>query len=191
MSFEMIFLIIVSFFIYDTYNDNKYIRLIMRYSKYYKIIGVVIVSISVYYFVKINPMKFRDFLLHFNQFIKYAPVDRNITTGLKNISELYNKYPQNGTHISPLPNDGGGGGGSNQNNSMIDKNATKRSVSGIKKKYIAAQQEWKCGKCGTLLNAWYEVDHKVRLENGGSNDVGNLIALCRECHGHKTVMECI
>jgi 5-methylcytosine-specific restriction endonuclease McrA len=67
--------------------------------------------------------------------------------------------------------------------------ATKRSVSETKKKYIASQQQWKCGNCDIQLPAWFEVDHKIRLENGGSNHVDNLVALCRDCHGKKTAME--
>ena len=66
---------------------------------------------------------------------------------------------------------------------------TKRSVSETKKKYVASNQNWQCGDCGKQLNAWFEVDHKIRLEHGGGNDVGNLIALCRDCHGKKTAME--
>ena len=69
------------------------------------------------------------------------------------------------------------------------KTGTKRSVSETKKKYVASQQEWKCGHCDKQLNAWFEVDHKIRLEHGGGNDVQNLVALCRECHGKKTAME--
>jgi hypothetical protein len=64
-----------------------------------------------------------------------------------------------------------------------------RSVSGMKKKYVASQQDWKCGECRKQLDYTYEVDHKIRLEHGGGNDVQNLIALCRECHGKKTVLE--
>ena len=67
--------------------------------------------------------------------------------------------------------------------------ATKRSVSETKKKYVASNQDWRCGDCNERLNAWFEVDHKVRLEYGGGNDVQNLVALCRECHGKKTAME--
>jgi hypothetical protein len=67
--------------------------------------------------------------------------------------------------------------------------ATKRSVSETKKKFVASQQNWKCGDCKNQLNAWFEVDHKVRLEHGGGNDVSNLVALCRDCHGKKTAME--
>ena len=66
---------------------------------------------------------------------------------------------------------------------------TNRSVSGTKKKYIAAQQNWKCGHCNKQLDAWFEVDHKIRLDQGGSNHVTNLIALCRDCHGKKTTLE--
>jgi hypothetical protein len=55
--------------------------------------------------------------------------------------------------------------------------------------YVASQQNWKCGNCKEQLSAWFEVDHKVRLERGGSNEVSNLVALCRECHGEKTAME--
>ena len=69
------------------------------------------------------------------------------------------------------------------------KNGTKRSVSETKKKYVAAQQEWKCGHCESQLDHTFEIDHKVRLEYGGGNDVQNLIALCRNCHGKKTASE--
>ena len=69
------------------------------------------------------------------------------------------------------------------------KGGTKRSVSETKKKYIASIQDWKCGHCHEQLNHTFEIDHKVRLEYGGGNDVQNLIALCRNCHGKKTASE--
>jgi len=67
--------------------------------------------------------------------------------------------------------------------------STKRSVSETKKKYVASNQGWKCGDCKQQLNAWFEVDHIKRLEYGGTNEVSNLVALCRDCHGKKTAME--
>ena len=69
------------------------------------------------------------------------------------------------------------------------KNGTKRSVSETKKKFVASSQNWKCGNCNKQLNHTFEVDHKKRLEYGGTNEVSNLIALCRNCHGEKTAME--
>ena len=75
------------------------------------------------------------------------------------------------------------------NSGVATTNSVKRSVSETKKKYIASQQNWMCGKCGKQLPAWFEVDHKVRLEHGGDNHISNLEALCRDCHGEKTAME--
>ena len=66
---------------------------------------------------------------------------------------------------------------------------TKRAVSETKKKYVASMQDWKCGQCNAKLKHTFEVDHKIRLEHGGGNEVTNLVALCRECHGEKTSME--
>ena len=43
--------------------------------------------------------------------------------------------------------------------------------------------------CQQKLPAWFEVDHKVRLEYGGDNNINNLVALCRDCHGKKTALE--
>lgn len=64
-----------------------------------------------------------------------------------------------------------------------------RQVTQLMKKKIAAQQQWKCGHCTTILDASYEVDHILALYKGGSNSEANLIALCRNCHGKKTVNE--
>ena len=65
----------------------------------------------------------------------------------------------------------------------------KRCVSETKKKYVASNQNWKCGHCNNQLEAWYEIDHKIRLEHGGDNHINNLVALCRNCHGKKTAIE--
>jgi len=64
-----------------------------------------------------------------------------------------------------------------------------RSVSQLLKKKVAANQKWKCGHCINILDASYEVDHILALYKGGSNDEQNLVALCRNCHGKKTVNE--
>jgi hypothetical protein len=67
--------------------------------------------------------------------------------------------------------------------------SSKRSVSGLMKKKVAADQSWKCGHCAAVLDESYEVDHKLALDYGGTNDRSNLIALCRNCHGKKTMAE--
>ena len=84
---------------------------------------------------------------------------------------------------------GGGGGGGSSGGGGCSGGATKRSVSETKKKFVAASQGWKCRSCNNMLPAWFEVDHTTRLDQGGTNNVDNLVALCRECHGKKTAME--
>jgi 5-methylcytosine-specific restriction endonuclease McrA len=46
---------------------------------------------------------------------------------------------------------------------------------------------WKCGHCNQQLDHTFEVDHILDLQYGGSNNVDNLVALCRNCHGKKTM----
>lgn len=65
----------------------------------------------------------------------------------------------------------------------------KRNVSALLKKKVAASQQWKCASCNGLLDETYEIDHKIALENGGTNDLNNLWALCPHCHRKKTVNE--
>jgi 5-methylcytosine-specific restriction endonuclease McrA len=62
-----------------------------------------------------------------------------------------------------------------------------RKVSDQLKKIVASQQHWNCKKCKNILDATYEVDHILALEDGGNNDINNLQALCRNCHGKKTM----
>ncbi|WP_069238786.1 MULTISPECIES: HNH endonuclease [Burkholderia cepacia complex] len=55
---------------------------------------------------------------------------------------------------------------------------------------IAVAQEFKCRRCGCVWLPWRDqVDHDVPLEQGGSNDDGNLQLLCDDCHKAKTAEE--
>lgn len=65
----------------------------------------------------------------------------------------------------------------------------KRNVSSLTKKMVASNQQWKCGSCKQTLDYTYEIDHHIPLFKGGNNEINNLIALCRNCHGKKTLLE--
>ena len=69
------------------------------------------------------------------------------------------------------------------------KKKIKRNVTQGQKKYVASIQKWRCGHCDKLLDVSYEVDHIHPLYKGGTNDLSNLVALCRNCHGVKTTKE--
>lgn len=62
-----------------------------------------------------------------------------------------------------------------------------RKVSEQLKKIVASKQKWGCKNCKNILEATYEIDHIIALEDGGSNNIDNLQALCRNCHGKKTM----
>ena len=63
----------------------------------------------------------------------------------------------------------------------------KRNITATTKKVIAANQQWHCNICKNILDASYEVDHIIPLYKGGNNELHNLQALCRNCHGMKTI----
>jgi 5-methylcytosine-specific restriction endonuclease McrA len=200
MRLEIFILGITAFFIYNAYHDGKYTKMVMVFKKYYKMIFYALLGVGIYIILKRNPTQGRNMLLYANNVVKFMPIDKSSMDMLSPVFDFTNSNSNN-----YLENEGGGAGFMGSLNNMLPqqnnnnnserrllgsgKTGTKRSVSETKKKYVAAQQSWKCGDCGEQLNAWFEVDHKVRLEYGGGNDVQNLVALCRECHGKKTAME--
>jgi hypothetical protein len=167
MKTELILFACVVFYIADTVYDGKYSSQITKYKKHFKIISVLFVAFSLYVFMRKNPSESHNMMGHLNGMIKYMPID-------KQSRDLLTPFLMNQQEQRILTSGG---------------DANSRSVSGTKKKWVAAQQGWKCKECNVQLDAWFEVDHKTRLADGGSNQVDNLVALCRNCHGKKTTIE--
>jgi hypothetical protein len=193
MRFEIVIFLITAFFMYDAYNDGKFMKMLKSGKKYYQMAFYGVLGLGIYLMLKRNPQQSKQMLLCANNMVKYLPISRSSidmispildftdTSVEKNVdSDFTGQFMNSFNRANGL---------SEQRILSSGKGATKRSVSETKKKYVASQQGWKCGHCGCSLNAWFEVDHKVRLEHGGGNDVSNLVALCRECHGKKTAME--
>jgi hypothetical protein len=199
MRIEIILFIAAAALIYNIYTDGKYIKYFFAYKKYYQMAGIALGAIFLYYVIKKNPLRAHEMIAASNDYMKYAPIDRNtsnLISPILNFTKNNISVPPSAPSGTPFPylNLGnlGGGGLQQRDEARIresGKKATKRSVSETKKKFVAAQQNWMCGKCQKQLPAWFEVDHKIRLEYGGSNHVDNLVALCRDCHGKKTTIE--
>jgi len=199
MRFEIILFLIAGFIMANIYTDGKYMKIALSWKKYYQMAGVAIGALMIYWVIRRRPAQAREMLSASNDYLKYLPVDKNASSIISPILDFTTKqniladqywgsYSQQegGYNYPVVPMR------QQQSENRIlksGKQATKRSVSETKKKYVASSQNWKCGGCGKQLTAWFEVDHKVRLEYGGSNEVSNLVALCRECHGEKTTME--
>ena len=200
MNYGLIIILITLFLIANIYYDGEFIKKIKTWKKYYQIIGIIFAGFSLYVFLKKFPNDTNNVLKYTNNMIKYMPIDKDTTSFLNPLFKMSNGFSEN---MQNMNNSNNGQNMQNmqamqmtQNMSGIQKKvlssgntSNKRSVSETKKKYVAAEQGWKCGDCKKQLPAWYEVDHKVRLEYGGTNHINNLVALCRDCHGKKTAFE--
>lgn len=203
MKFELLIFGITAFFIANTYHDGKYVAILKSWKKYYQMAGIAFAGVSAYAFIKKYPSHSRSLFSHANGIIKYMPIDKeagDLLSPILNMSQQclggpesfaginqHQAHQAHQAHHYPMMN-----AGKNPQETRIlnsGKQGTKRSVSETKKKFVAAEQGWKCGNCQKQLPAWFEVDHKTRLDQGGSNHVDNLVALCRDCHGQKTAFE--
>jgi hypothetical protein len=185
-----------AFFIYNSYHDGKYTKMLVSYKKYYQMAFYVVLGLGVYLTLKRSPTQGKNMLVCANNVVKYMPIDKSSLEMLSPIFDLTGSgFMDEGHRFDGGVGMGGqnamGGGmrGQNAMGGSMGGQKVNRSVSGMKKKYVASQQDWKCGECRKQLDYTYEVDHRIRLEHGGGNDVQNLVALCRECHGKKTVLE--
>lgn len=202
MRIEILLFIITALIVANIYTEGKYLKKMFFFKKYYQMAGVVMGALILYWLIKKDPKNAKNILVTSNEYLKYMPLDRSSSAMLSPILDFTSKHSYSG-----------GSGGSTYDHGMENgygqpilqiptpeeklatrmmesgKKGTKRSVSETKKKFVASRQNWKCGDCGEQLNAWFEVDHKIRLEYGGSNHIDNLVALCRECHGKKTTIE--
>ena len=198
MKFELFFIIIISVICYNIYYDGKLFAKIKSYEKYYKIAFIIFIGLSSYLYIKKNPHEKINLLKQTNNYIKTLPIDSNTKSVISPIVDfasntlndsikVNNNYNNSQNHYS---NNNFNKLSPQQQKILVSGNkATKRSVSETKKKYVAASQNWCCKHCKKQLPAWFEVDHVIKLEYGGSNNINNLEALCRDCHGKKTALE--
>lgn len=189
MRLEIFVLGLTAFFVYNAYTDGKYSKMLLSFKKYYKMIFYVLLGLGIYVLLKRNPDQGRNMLLYANNVVKFMPIDKNSMDMLSPIIDFTSTNEDSSfmESVNGIYSNAGFSGEKRMMNS--GKNGTKRSVSETKKKYVASNQQWKCGNCQAQLDHTFEIDHKVRLEYGGGNDVQNLIALCRNCHGRKTASE--
>jgi hypothetical protein len=188
MRLEIFVLGLTAFFIYNTYKDGKYTKMLLSFKKYYKMIFYLCLGTGVYLLMKKNPAQGRNMLLCANNFVKFMPIEKSSMDLLSPIIDFTSENPD--ASFMESVNDMTFTKSPQERNMMTSgKNGTKRAVSETKKKYIASSQDWKCGTCNNQLDHTFEIDHKIRLEYGGGNDVANLVALCRNCHGKKTASE--
>lgn len=196
MKLELLILAITGFLIINTYHDGNYVKLLQSWQKYFKMAGFAFAGLSIYLFLKKNPNESQSIVHQAVNIVKYIPSAKSSLDVLSPFMDFTNQTPfmqndENSQSPYNLHSQLSNQSQQQQINRIMEsgKKGTKRCVSETKKKFVASQQGWLCGHCKKQLPAWFEVDHKIRLETGGSNHVDNLVALCRDCHGRKTAME--
>lgn len=187
MKFETIILLITGFLVYDTYYDGQYTKMLSIGKKYIKMISYGFMGLSFYILFTQKPKEKQTVTNLVNEMIKYMPIDKNSSNMFFDLSTMgQSKVDMSEFNSDQLiPKESRimtSGKNLNKNGET-----TKRSVSESKKKFVASRQKWKCNDCQSLLDATYEIDHVVDLQYGGGNEVQNLVALCRNCHGKKTM----
>lgn len=198
MKLELFVFAITGFLIYNTYYDGKVLKYVKTNMKYIQMATYGFLGLSLIIFLKKYPSHSKSLFIHANDIIKYMPIDKNTADMISPIFNLSKEqgFFQNNEYIS-----------SNQIYEQPQNQTTsvnpnyykeppqqrrstqtmKRSVSETKKKFVASNQQWKCAHCNQQLDHTFEVDHIVDLQYGGTNEVSNLVALCRNCHGKKTL----
>ena len=176
MKLELAAIAVTAFVAANTYYDGKYTKIISTWTKYFRVAAICFAGLSAYAVIKKSPRESQSFLVSAGDLFRHMPVDRKTA----DITSYFTPSTRGREEAAEQRILSSGKGGSTAA-------PTKRSVSEPKKKYVAASQDWKCHKCQSMLSATYEVDHVVDLQYGGSNDVSNLVALCRNCHGEKTM----
>jgi hypothetical protein len=172
---NILLIIIICIVILNYYFDNSYIK---KVYKYLKGIGVIILFFLLYKYYGNADLK--ESIIQSISKVDKVPIDRTYSDIGKFLSKKsvidFDNSNSITTSNKPI-----------QNTNSSDR--TKRNVTNGQKKYIASIQKWRCGHCNELLDASYEVDHILALYKGGTNELNNLVALCRNCHGIKTTKE--
>lgn len=179
--YKILIISVIIFLINEYFFKDKLLNFIGIMQKYFKTFLIILAIVAIYYTIqkeesmvgKLNTLS----KINLNNPIKHISelFDNNITINSKDSKENIKDLNEN----------------KDKNYNSDNSNRYKRSVSETKKKVVAYNQDWKCDSCQKKLPASFEVHHKLSLQSGGSNDIDNLVALCRNCHGNETIKELI
>ena len=160
---NILFFFIITVLVLKYFFDISYVNNIYKWLKIFAIL-ILLLLLYKYY----NNEELKNSIVNSINKVDKVPVERTFVD-ISNYINSDNKH-------SSISND-------------AKKQKVKRNVTNGQKKYVASIQKWRCGHCDKLLDASYEVDHILALYKGGTNDLTNLVALCRNCHGMKTTKE--
>lgn len=65
----------------------------------------------------------------------------------------------------------------------------RRKITPFLRSKIKESQNHACNICSLPLSEYFQIDHMIALQYGGTDDEQNLQALCCECHAKKSIIE--
>jgi 5-methylcytosine-specific restriction endonuclease McrA len=166
----LIFVLVLGVLVWLNYKFKNIV--VKGYNFFSQFPKLILVGIGI--MIVVSPFLLKDNSL-LNAFRDFLP--NSINEKLDVINGIKNNNPQN---FQPYQN---------QNRRITGTTRDRRKVPEQLKKVVAANQKWKCRHCNNDLDAKYEVDHIIALEDNGDNMINNLQALCRNCHGKKTLSD--
>lgn len=78
---------------------------------------------------------------------------------------------------------------STKNTSYLPVPIKRKAINKDMRRYIVGKQDKLCGQCKQVLTPYFQIDHIIGLQFGGTNDESNLMAVCCECHTMKSIAE--
>lgn len=75
-----------------------------------------------------------------------------------------------------------------ENNAHKSRDKRKK-ISKEMRQHLVEKQQKLCGECKLGLSLYFQIDHIIGLQFGGTDDESNLRAICCECHAIKSVNE--
>ena len=206
MRLEIVLILATAAIVWNMYTDGKLVKTLFKYTKYYRMAGVVLGALFLYYLIYKNPLRAKEMIIASNEYIKNGGIGIDRTTGrwLSPILDFTAGQRSGAQHSGQGTGQRSGGQGQGGQvprptsvqqyyqqlqDGQRGQERVKRSVSETKKKFVASRQQWKCLECQQSLPGTFQVDHIIPLENHGTNDIQNLRALCPNCHAAKTAFD--
>ena len=90
MRIELWILLATAFFVYDTYHEGKYLKMLMSYKKYYTMLFYAVVGIGIVLLMKRSPSNCKQLLSNANNLVKYMPIDKSSMALFSPIFDLTN-----------------------------------------------------------------------------------------------------
>lgn len=197
MRFELFLFLVTAFIVGNVYTDGRWFAWVLSGKKYFQIAAILFGAVVLYWTFRRDPRTSRltasAVARRSAELIKYLPIDTTTTGMIHPILDFTGRYGdlprqmfEDADPLHPVVTLDAAAGGPPR--AAISARIHRRSVSETRKKHVAASQQWRCAGhgCAKMLSAYYEIDHVIPLEHGGSNEIDNLVALCRECHAKKT-----